>query len=121
MRGLVATVVLLLALAVSSQPVYDEQKLLLCPNYFPNTKSYANSALNETLNHLEGDYFHLMPAIDKALDSVVNAEAAACLKIIALVDSVGATKAPAPTAAPAPAPTAAPAPAPTAAPAPATT
>merc|ERR1711974_174591 len=100
MRGLIAAAVLLLALAVTSQPVYDEQKLLICPNLFPNSKTYANSRLNETLNHLEGNYFSLMPAIDKALDSVVTAESAACLKIMDLVK--GATAKAKTTAAPAP-------------------
>jgi len=99
MRGLIAAAVLLLAIAVSSQPVYDEQKVLLCPNLFPNSKTYANSRLNETLHHLQGAYFPLMAAIDKELDAVVKAEAAACLKIMGLVDSVHkATPAPAPAA-----------------------
>ena len=96
MRGLIAAAALLLALAaVSSQPIYDESKVLICPNLFPNSKTYANSRLNETLHHLTGDYFGIRDAIDAQLDTVVKAEAAACLKIMGLIASVTAAPPPA--------------------------
>merc|ERR1712121_264323 len=70
---------LFLAAVVVSQPVYDETKDLHCTHLFPDVASYAHSRLNETLVHLEGAYFALLDPIDKELQSVVMAEATACL------------------------------------------
>merc|ERR1712121_391697 len=90
MKGFVVAV-LFLAAAVMSQPVYDESKMLHCTHLFPDVASYAHSRLNETLVHLEGAYFALLDPIDKELQSVVMAEATACLGIMKLVKDFRAT------------------------------
>ena len=59
--------------------------MLHCSQIFPDSVSYAHSRLNETLVHLEGAYFNLLVPIDAYLDSVVVAEAKACLAIEKLV------------------------------------
>merc|ERR1712121_221349 len=82
---------LFLAAAVVSQPVYDESKMLHCDHLFPDVTSYAHSRLNETLVHLEGAYFALLDPIDAQLQSVVTAEATACLGIMKLVKDFTAT------------------------------
>merc|ERR1712002_252778 len=95
MRGLLAVLTLaVLAVAVSSQsgPVYDEYKRIHCPYFFPDTKNYVAGRLNETVFHLEGDFFPIRSAIDAALDKVVAAQASACLTIGKLI--AGATPAP---------------------------
>ena len=65
--------------------VYDETKEIHCGQLFPNTASYVHSRLNSTLVHLEGAYFTLLDPIDVYLQSVVAAEAKACLAIMKLV------------------------------------
>ena len=59
--------------------------MLHCDHLFPDVTSYAHSRLNETLVHLEGAYFALLDPIDVQLQSVVAAEATACLGIMKLV------------------------------------
>ena len=68
--------------------VYDESKEIHSADIFPDTKSYVNSRLNETVFDLEGPYFPLYSPIDAAIQTVVDAETAACLKIIKLIKTV---------------------------------
>merc|ERR1712121_434310 len=82
---------LFLAVAVYSQPIFDETKEIHCGSLFPNTVSTMHSRLNETLVHLEGAYFALLDPIESYLQSVVSAEATACLGIMKLVKDFTAT------------------------------
>merc|ERR1712121_274244 len=93
MRGLAIITLVVLAVAVSSQPVFDEYKRIHCSYLFPDTKNYVAGRLNETVNHLEGKYFGIRAGVDAALDKVVAAQASACLTIGKLI----AGKAPAAT------------------------
>jgi len=89
MQGWTVVAFLLAALVtVQAQPVYDEGKRVICPYMFPDTANYVNQRLNETVFHLEGPNFHLMAAIDAALEKVVATEVTACLAIGKLVASV---------------------------------
>merc|ERR1712168_1445039 len=93
MRGLDILTWALMAVVVSSQdgPVYDEYKRIHCSSIFPNTKNYVAGRLNETVNHLEGNYFGIRAGVDAALDTVVAAQAAACLTIEKLIAGVKTT------------------------------
>merc|ERR1712126_649680 len=82
---------LFLAVAVYSQPIYDETKEIHCGSLFPNTLSTMHSKLNETLVHLEGAYFALLDPIDMYLQSVVYAEGTACLSIMKLIKDYSAS------------------------------
>merc|ERR1712126_3746 len=90
MNSILAVALCFLGIALA-QPVYDESKMLHCSQIFPDSVSYAHSRLNETRVHLEGAYFNLLVPIDAYLDSVVVAEAKACLAIEKLVKNFAAT------------------------------
>ena len=68
--------------------IYDQDSLIYCDQLFPDHKSFIKSRLNESVYHLEGAYIKLLDPIDAILQTVVDAEAAACIKIKELVKSV---------------------------------
>merc|ERR1712080_306539 len=88
MRGLTVMSLAVLAVAVMSTfinhdegPVYDSFTRVHCPYLFPNTKTLAAGRLNETIFHLEGQYFNIRAEIAAALDKVVSAQTDACIEI----------------------------------------
>merc|ERR1712002_990961 len=96
-QGWTVVAVLLAAFVyIQAQPVYDEMKRVKCPYMFPNTKNYVKQRLNETVFHLEGNYFGIMGAIDAALESVVAAEVKACLAIGAMIAKIPVPTTPVP-------------------------
>merc|ERR1739838_921723 len=94
MKGLAVLALVVLAVAITAQPVYDESKRIHCPYFFPDTKNYVSGRLNETIHNMEGAYFGIRAGVYAALDKVVAAQAAACITIGDLIASVDTTAAP---------------------------
>ena len=65
--------------------VFDETKEIHCSQIFPNTLSLVHARLNSTLVHLEGAYIALLDPVDKYIQSVVSAQAKACLSIMKMI------------------------------------
>merc|ERR1712002_1428313 len=92
-----ATVIcLLICTANSQQPVYDASANMTFKVHFP-----VRSRVKQSMFHLTADDFSLIAPIDKQMGNVMDADASASDKILALIKSL-TTNPPSTTAKPCP-------------------
>merc|ERR1712168_35324 len=89
MRGLVVLTFAVVALAACCQgePVDGKDKFD-CSHFFPDTREIVMDHLDQNFDGMKGKFSKILPEVDAAMDKLVKAKFATCLKIGNLIASI---------------------------------